>query len=100
MGTVPTLCLEPNCVYLSFRAPDTTDRRQTLPSTTELRDPIETSPRLGEVAERGANDFAVLQQSSSQGVIENLLKVYYEPLEVWFLRMSIEKASNSTSVSS
>nr|XP_019014836.1 uncharacterized protein I206_00923 [Kwoniella pini CBS 10737]OCF53617.1 hypothetical protein I206_00923 [Kwoniella pini CBS 10737] len=34
----------------------------------------------------------VIEQSGSQRAIENLLKVYYEPLEVWFLRMSIEKA--------
>ncbi|WVR05978.1 hypothetical protein IAU60_003006 [Kwoniella sp. DSM 27419] len=33
----------------------------------------------------------VLEQSGSQKAIENLLKVYYEPLELWFLRMSIEK---------
>nr|XP_018267044.1 uncharacterized protein I303_01027 [Kwoniella dejecticola CBS 10117]OBR89202.1 hypothetical protein I303_01027 [Kwoniella dejecticola CBS 10117] len=34
----------------------------------------------------------VIEQSGSQRAIENLLKVYYEPLELWFLRMSIEKA--------
>ncbi|KIR52823.1 hypothetical protein I315_04686 [Cryptococcus gattii Ru294] len=34
----------------------------------------------------------ILEQSGSQRAIENLLKVYYEPLEFWFLRMSIEKA--------
>ncbi|WRT64259.1 uncharacterized protein IL334_001190 [Kwoniella shivajii] len=34
----------------------------------------------------------VVEQSGSQRAIENLLKVYYEPLELWFLRMSIEKA--------
>nr|XP_019049350.1 hypothetical protein I302_03136 [Kwoniella bestiolae CBS 10118]OCF28280.1 hypothetical protein I302_03136 [Kwoniella bestiolae CBS 10118] len=34
----------------------------------------------------------VIEQSGSQRAIENLLKVYYEPLEMWFLRMSIEKA--------
>ncbi|WWC86365.1 uncharacterized protein L201_001241 [Kwoniella dendrophila CBS 6074] len=34
----------------------------------------------------------VIEQSGSQKAIENLLKVYYEPLELWFLRMSIEKA--------
>lgn len=33
----------------------------------------------------------ILEQSGSQRAIENLLKVYYEPLEFWFLRMSIEK---------
>lgn len=35
----------------------------------------------------------VLEQSGSQRAIENLLKVYYEPLELWFLRTSIEKVS-------
>ncbi|WVQ85236.1 hypothetical protein IAT38_007401 [Cryptococcus sp. DSM 104549] len=34
----------------------------------------------------------VLELSGSQRAIENLLKVYYEPLEMWFLRMSVEKA--------
>ena len=37
------------------------------------------------------DDMGVLEQSGSQRAIENLLKVYYEPLEVWFLRMSVEK---------
>jgi len=35
----------------------------------------------------------VLEQSGSQRAIQNLLKVYYEPLELWFLRTSIEKVS-------
>jgi hypothetical protein len=34
----------------------------------------------------------MIDQSGSQRAIENLLKVYYEPLEIWFLRISIEKA--------
>ena len=37
------------------------------------------------------DDMSILEQSGSQRAIENLLKVYYEPLEVWFLRMSVEK---------
>lgn len=36
--------------------------------------------------------MSVIDQSGSQRAIENLLKVYYEPLEVWFFRISIEKA--------
>jgi len=36
--------------------------------------------------------MSVIDQSGSQRAIENLLKVYYEPLEIWFLRISIEKA--------
>jgi hypothetical protein len=36
-------------------------------------------------------EMDVLEQSGSQRAIENLLKVYYEPLELWFLRTSIEK---------
>jgi len=35
--------------------------------------------------------MGVLEQSGSQRAIQNLLKVYYEPLELWFLRMSVEK---------
>ncbi|GFZ43643.1 hypothetical protein JCM24511_01363 [Saitozyma sp. JCM 24511] len=38
------------------------------------------------------SDMEVLEKSGSQRAIENLLKVYYEPLELWFLRSSIEKA--------
>jgi hypothetical protein len=37
------------------------------------------------------SDMEVLEKSGSQRAIENLLKVYYEPLELWFLRSSIEK---------
>jgi hypothetical protein len=36
--------------------------------------------------------MSMIDQSGSQRAIENLLKVYYEPLEIWFLRISIEKA--------
>jgi hypothetical protein len=36
--------------------------------------------------------MSVIDQSGSQRAIQNLLKVYYEPLEIWFLRISIEKA--------
>jgi hypothetical protein len=35
----------------------------------------------------------VLEQSGSHKAIQNLLRVYYEPLELWFLRISIEKVS-------
>ena len=35
----------------------------------------------------------VIEQSGSQRAIENLLKVYYEPLELWYLRSSVEKVS-------
>jgi hypothetical protein len=40
-----------------------------------------------------SNAMDVVVQSGSQRAIENLLKVYYEPLELWFLRTSIEKVS-------
>lgn len=43
-------------------------------------------------ATKPAADMSVIDQSGSQRAIENLLKVYYEPLEIWFLRISIEKA--------
>ncbi|KAK1926544.1 COG4 transport protein-domain-containing protein [Papiliotrema laurentii] len=39
-----------------------------------------------------AGQLDVVEQSGSQRAIENLLKVYYEPLELWFLRTSVEKA--------
>ncbi|WVQ77082.1 hypothetical protein IAR50_006765 [Cryptococcus sp. DSM 104548] len=38
------------------------------------------------------NQMDILDNSGSQRAIENLLRTYYEPLEMWFLRMSIEKA--------
>lgn len=34
----------------------------------------------------------VVEHSDSQRAIENLLKTYYEPLELWYLRSSVEKA--------
>lgn len=39
-----------------------------------------------------AGDIDVIENSGSQRAIENLLKVYYEPLELWYLRSSVEKA--------
>lgn len=41
---------------------------------------------------KATTDMTVIDQSGSQRAIENLLRVYYEPLELWFLRVSIEKA--------
>lgn len=41
--------------------------------------------------EAKSDDMDIIVQSGSQRAIENLLRVYYEPLELWFLRMSIEK---------
>jgi hypothetical protein len=38
------------------------------------------------------DDLSVIVNSASQKAIENLLKVYYEPLELWYLRSSVEKA--------
>ncbi|KAK4683669.1 conserved oligomeric Golgi complex subunit 4, partial [Tremellales sp. Uapishka_1] len=45
-------------------------------------------------------EMDVVVNSDSQKAIENLLKVYYEPLELWFLRMSVEKAANRPHLSS
>ncbi|EIW72587.1 hypothetical protein TREMEDRAFT_70757 [Tremella mesenterica DSM 1558] len=45
-----------------------------------------------EADEKKMDDMEIVEQSGSQKAIENLLKVYYEPLEIWFLRTSIEKA--------
>ncbi|TYJ56496.1 hypothetical protein B9479_002743 [Cryptococcus floricola] len=41
---------------------------------------------------KNQNQMDILDNSGSQRAIENLLRTYYEPLEMWFLRMSIEKA--------
>ena len=49
-----------------------------------------------QVAGPKAYNMDVVEQSGSQRAIENLLKVYYEPLEMWFLRMSFEKVGPST----
>ncbi len=53
------------------------------------------SPEVSAPVEPKVDDLAVLEQSGSQRAIENLLKVYYEPLELWFLRTSVEKACRS-----
>ncbi|KAL7424811.1 Golgi transport complex subunit 4 [Cryptotrichosporon argae] len=45
-----------------------------------------------EDAKQGEDDMEIVEQSESQKAIENLLRTYYEPLELWFLRTSIEKA--------
>lgn len=37
-------------------------------------------------------DLDVVEQSGSQRAIENMLRTYYEPLELWYLRSSVEKA--------
>lgn len=52
----------------------------------------ETSVPSSPTAVQPTTDMSVIDQSGSQRAIENLLKVYYEPLELWFLRISIEKA--------
>lgn len=44
------------------------------------------------------SDMEVLEKSGSQRAIENLLKVYYEPLELWFLRSSIEKVGRTAQI--
>ncbi|WVN85165.1 uncharacterized protein L203_100310 [Cryptococcus depauperatus CBS 7841] len=61
--------------------------------------PMENGERDTIISEEAGNSrgpsqvqLGLLEESESQQVIENLLKVYYEPLELWFLRMSIEKA--------
>ncbi|GHJ84675.1 hypothetical protein NliqN6_1077 [Naganishia liquefaciens] len=41
---------------------------------------------------RQAETTDILDGSESRRIIENMLKTYYEPLEAWFLRSSIEKA--------
>ncbi|WVQ62081.1 uncharacterized protein L199_000216 [Kwoniella botswanensis] len=55
-------------------------------------DEEETKPESPINDEKHQQQMNVIEQSGSQRAIENLLKVYYEPLELWFLRMSIEKA--------
>jgi hypothetical protein len=66
-----------------------------------VQDDDEDEPQLEEATdstEQGPSnpveqELEVLEQSGSQRAIENLLKVYYEPLELWFLRTSVEKVS-------
>jgi hypothetical protein len=41
-----------------------------------------------------SSEVEVLEQSGSHKAIQNLLRVYYEPLELWFLRVSIEKVTS------
>lgn len=55
------------------------------------------SEENGAVGEKvvGTTQGEVLEQSGSHKAIQNLLRVYYEPLELWFLRVSIEKVSLS-----
>lgn len=52
----------------------------------------DTPPLSPTATEPASTDMSVIDQSGSQRAIENLLKVYYEPLELWFFRISIEKA--------
>lgn len=47
---------------------------------------------LDDEEDQAVGDKDVIEQSGSQRAIENLLKVYYEPLELWYLRSSVEKA--------
>lgn len=35
--------------------------------------------------------FDAIDESASQKVITNMLRTYYQPLEAWYLRTSIEK---------
>jgi hypothetical protein len=42
--------------------------------------------------EKDDTDLEVVEQSGSQRAIENMLRTYYEPLELWYLRSSVEKA--------
>ncbi|KAJ9115023.1 hypothetical protein QFC22_005351 [Naganishia vaughanmartiniae] len=47
-------------------------------------------PVLGQAATEQM--LLLLDESDSRRTIENMLKMYYEPLEAWYLRSSIEKA--------
>ncbi len=38
-----------------------------------------------------ASHLAIVDSSDGQRAIENMLKRYYEPMEEWYLRTSIEK---------
>lgn len=66
--------------------PNAGDHRQSGHSPGDLTPTSPTTPKPAKT------DMSVIDQSGSQRAIENLLKVYYEPLELWFLRISIEKA--------
>lgn len=37
-----------------------------------------------------------ISDSESSKVIVNMLRTYYEPLEIWYLRSSVEKVTSQT----
>lgn len=39
----------------------------------------------------GGDDLSIVEKSDSKKIIEGALKKYYEPMEVWYLRSSIDK---------
>lgn len=45
-------------------------------------------------SEEAADDLSIVEESRSKKVIEGALKKFYEPMEVWYLRSSIDKVSS------
>lgn len=65
------------------------------PVPEEELDQVVTNGYDDTVASKDKSKLEVLDDSGSQRAIENLLKVYYEPLELFFLRTSIEKVCSA-----
>lgn len=45
------------------------------------------------LAQQEGPGMDVLNDSDGQKAVDNMLRTYYEPLEGWYLRTSIEKVS-------
>ena len=59
-------------------------------------------PDAGKSDEPARTNFPTIEaidQSESQRVITNMLRTYYQPLEAWYLRTSIEKVNSIRGVS-
>jgi hypothetical protein len=99
MGVIQAVCLGQNCgkqIVVSrdfIRQADEQDDEQDASESDqdEKVNDIEGQDKASN-SENLTADMSVIDNSGSQRAVENLLKVYYEPLELWFLRISIEKA--------
>lgn len=93
MGAVQEICLGKDRSKLSLTACCSEADAQDDEDEAEPSDEAEQTGNheISQAASPSA-DMSMIDQSGSQRAIENLLKVYYEPLEIWFLRISIEKA--------
>lgn len=103
MGPLPALCGGSACgeyhsaTALCFSLILQEEEEDVTPEAPEPKDGVngsehddEKAPSPG-IANGKVDEMDIIVQSGSQRAIENLLRVYYEPLELWFFRMSIEK---------